>query len=59
MIHMDNELEQMISQFDNGGFRIDALLKDGESERTERVYWTKSGADQARSFARSSSSIRA
>lgn len=46
MIHMDNELEQMISQFDNGGFRIDALLKDGESERTERVYWTKSGADQ-------------
>lgn len=46
MIHMDNELEQMISQFDNGGFRIDALLKDGEHERTERVYWTKSGADQ-------------
>ena len=46
MIHMDNELEQMISQFDNGGFRIDALLKDGESERTERVYWTKSGTDQ-------------
>lgn len=46
MIHMDNELEQMISQFDNGGFRIDALLKDGEHERTERVYWTKTGADQ-------------
>lgn len=46
MIHMDNELEQMISQFDNGGFRIDALLKDGESERTERVHWTKSGTDQ-------------
>lgn len=46
MTTMDNELEQMISQFDNGGFRVDALLKDGESERTERVYWTKSGADQ-------------
>ena len=46
MIHMDNELEQMISQFDNGGFRVDALLKDGEHERTERVYWTKSGIDQ-------------
>lgn len=46
MTTMDNELEQMISQFDNGGFRVDALLKDGEHERTERVYWTKSGADQ-------------
>ena len=32
MIHMDNELEQTIGQFDNGGFRIDALLKDGEHE---------------------------
>lgn len=46
MTNMDDELEQLMRDFDNGGFRVDALLKDGEHERTERVYWTKSGADQ-------------
>ena len=46
MTTMDNELEQLMRGFDNGGFRVDALLKDGEHERTERVYWTKSGTDQ-------------
>lgn len=46
MTTMDNELKQLMRDFDNGGFRVDTLLKDGEHERTERVYWTKSGADQ-------------
>lgn len=46
MTTMDNELEQLMRDFDNGGFRVDALLKDGEHERTEGVYWTKSGTDQ-------------
>lgn len=46
MTTMDNELEQLMRDFDNGGFRVDALLKDGEHEHTERVYWTKSGTDQ-------------
>ena len=46
MTTMDDELEQLMKDFDNGGFRVDALLKDGEHERTERVYWTKSGVDQ-------------
>ena len=37
MTTMDNELEQLIRGFDNGGFRVDALLKDGEHERTPAV----------------------
>lgn len=46
MTTMDDELEQLMKDFDNGGFRVDAPLKDEEHERTERVYWTKSGVDQ-------------